>query len=353
MGAVVAVVLGVLAAGGAMTGTIMATQGLTKDKAEKSPPVKFHERRSQSSSNGLTITVVDGIDGWVGPGGSDGGGGGIPKVAMYPRPSGTSPDALQGDMIVLDTPHGGHTFPESDIPNRIYVTNADTTPICVAGVYATYPDNTTLVISGNLGRVCGADNYESQIEVLPMPDGSPAACVWVDRNHSNGIRLAGLTFQLQSLGGEKGSQKTVSSVEDLCKSPSMVRMTEEDSIEQVNVAAVSQAPLNFKSQLVKSGLNSSSAAKLCSEKHTIGPDFVSLSEKLYCDMDTRQLHPLCEQGVEKLCFDVDQDELVERWEGSELSGQAERRRRARGSTIGVRDAEVKVVKSFKHVAVWN
>ncbi len=355
MGIILATLIGAGFIAGSLSGTIMASKGL---KVEKNPAVKVHNKRWESDNNGLTITVVDGMHGGAGHGGSDEVGDGIPRVAIYPQTSQTSSDIVYGDSIVVDA-DGSHTFAGSDMPDRIYVTNADTTPICVAGVYVTYPDNTTLVMSGNLGRVCGADNYESLVEVLPMPDASPSACVWVDRHHSNGIKLGGIAFDLMSKvdgDGESWSRldgkNMLSSVEDLCTSPFMFAEKKKDNIKRSD-DGTSPAPLPFKSQLVKSGLKSSSAARLCSERHTIGPDFVSLSEKLYCNMDTRRVYPLCEQGVKGLCFDGDQDVVVSRDEEPEMADQARTRKRAGGSTIEKRAGEVIVVKSFKHVAVWS
>ncbi|KAF2103365.1 hypothetical protein NA57DRAFT_52888 [Rhizodiscina lignyota] len=46
-------------------------------------------------------------------------------------------------------------------------------------------------------------------------------------------------------------------------------------------------------RLVRSDIWSHNATDLCMSDHSRGPDFVSLVEGMYCDMDTRKLTPLC------------------------------------------------------------
>lgn len=58
-------------------------------------------------------------------------------------------------------------------------------------------------------------------------------------------------------------------------------------------------------RLVKSAHPSHSARELCESATSWGPDFVSLKEKLYCDMDTKTLWPCCGGDVRTACFDVE------------------------------------------------
>jgi hypothetical protein len=58
--------------------------------------------------------------------------------------------------------------------------------------------------------------------------------------------------------------------------------------------AVKKRPEVHDSVLIVSNLESSSAELLCSHSNSMGPDFVSLREKAFCDMDAKQLYPLCD-----------------------------------------------------------
>lgn len=58
------------------------------------------------------------------------------------------------------------------------------------------------------------------------------------------------------------------------------------------------------SRLVVSSDVQHTASSLCEADRSSGPDFVSLVEKLYCDMSTKTLAPLCGEGLEDECFDV-------------------------------------------------
>jgi hypothetical protein len=54
-----------------------------------------------------------------------------------------------------------------------------------------------------------------------------------------------------------------------------------------------------------------SAAELCQSPMSAGPDFVSLSEGLFCDMDEKQLWPLCSSSnATSSCFDTTSNALL-------------------------------------------
>lgn len=46
------------------------------------------------------------------------------------------------------------------------------------------------------------------------------------------------------------------------------------------------------------------ATELCESPTSRGPDFVSLTEGVYCDMATSDVLPLCSEVVKEHCFDV-------------------------------------------------
>lgn len=60
----------------------------------------------------------------------------------------------------------------------------------------------------------------------------------------------------------------------------------------------------YQNQLVVSNIDSHSAQELCESDTSSGPDFVSTSEGLFCDMSEKQLWPLCSGVVTASCFDT-------------------------------------------------
>jgi hypothetical protein len=58
--------------------------------------------------------------------------------------------------------------------------------------------------------------------------------------------------------------------------------------------SVRKRPESHDSILVISSLPRSSAEDLCAHRNSMGPDFVSLREKAFCDMSAKELYPLCD-----------------------------------------------------------
>ncbi|KAK5198861.1 hypothetical protein LTR20_003728 [Exophiala xenobiotica] len=239
---------------------------------------------------------------------------------------------------------GSHTFPALENPNYIYITNAGPEPVCIAGIEVRFPTGKGVGISGNLGVTCGLATYESGKSVLPEPyDKAGEACVWVDGHGSNGIHQHGLIFDITPVTQDPDKFK-VQEPEDLCKAPCTNPVPE---LEQALVkrSETSRVTGGFSTQLIKSSLeNTGAVVRLCEGKTNIGPDFASLSERLYCDMDSREIHPFCEENTRGVCFDVDQDALLE------MDGEASI---AEVGGDQARASEGKVVKSFKQVQVWD
>ncbi|KAJ8106598.1 hypothetical protein ONZ43_g7013 [Nemania bipapillata] len=54
-----------------------------------------------------------------------------------------------------------------------------------------------------------------------------------------------------------------------------------------------------------------SARELCNSTTSWGPDTVSLNERLFCDMETKSLFPLCgDNGVITFCFDLQTERMI-------------------------------------------
>lgn len=61
--------------------------------------------------------------------------------------------------------------------------------------------------------------------------------------------------------------------------------------------------------LIKSPLEEHSAKELCESGTSKGPDFVSESEGIFCDMDKKHTWPLCSNTVQVACFDVAKNQM--------------------------------------------
>ena len=56
-------------------------------------------------------------------------------------------------------------------------------------------------------------------------------------------------------------------------------------------------------QIVKSKMDTHTATGLCESETSRGPDFVSLVEGKFCDMETKTLWPVCKDEEDGDCFD--------------------------------------------------
>ncbi|OAL37890.1 hypothetical protein AYO20_02723 [Fonsecaea nubica] len=315
-------------------------------------------------SSGTTVTVINGMKRWGRSNQGDYGHDEVPGVTIYSSNNvGEGGGALD---VFGEEEELAVTVPGTTVPDWIYITNAGEMPLCMAGVRLTAPDGSEITMTGNLGRICGADHYESALTVLPNAQGKAASCVWIDRQGSNGIRLPGISFNLQT--DEKDLDfYTITSVEDLCRAPFIMLQDDQPSSplsrRQLIAPTFSRDDsitpnLDFDSALVKSSLNLSSAVQMCQSESAKGPHFVSLSEGVYCDMFTRELYPVCQNGIggreeREICFDPEQDELVERDRDEDGLPSRPRRRFVERDQGSSRPRRVKVLKTFRHVDTWN
>lgn len=69
---------------------------------------------------------------------------------------------------------------------------------------------------------------------------------------------------------------------------------------------------NADRRLVVSSLPAHSAEELCRHPNSRGPSFVSLAEGTHCDMDTREVLPLCVGGLTEGCFDLEAETAADR-----------------------------------------
>lgn len=147
--------------------------------------------------------------------------------------------------------------------------------------------------------------------------------MWLDQDHSNGIEASviGIHWSAFTKGEANGDE-----AERLCGEVEGFRAWPEEGGEDQMAHAKKKrsAASNYKrnvidgieyygrkdERLVVSSFKTQNATEVCAEPTNYGPDFVSLHEGVYCDMDTRKTLPLCGTDSDALgdCFDLDASE---------------------------------------------
>ena len=79
-------------------------------------------------------------------------------------------------------------------------------------------------------------------------------------------------------------------------------MTSRETKNSGNVKGIKN---NRSENLVISNIPGHSAKELCEHPMSLGPDFVSTVEKIFCDMETAKWWPLCDDTHDHNCFDLE------------------------------------------------
>ncbi|KAH0564729.1 hypothetical protein GP486_001876 [Trichoglossum hirsutum] len=93
---------------------------------------------------------------------------------------------------------------------------------------------------------------------------------------------------------------------------------------------------NRPGHLTISHISGHSAKELCEHPNSLGPDFVSTVEKIFCDMETGKWWPLCDATNNQCCFDLDHQTM-----------------RGEGPNVKRTSAEPVPEKQYKTSKVWN
>ncbi|KAI1908097.1 hypothetical protein LOZ61_005773 [Ophidiomyces ophidiicola] len=255
----------------------------------------------------------------------------------------------------------------------VAVTNGGNDAICIAFMVVKWLEDNFAWI-GDAGKECNADWYYSETIIRNSPTGQSfkPVCIWIDRDRSLGLRFQGfgmhiIDFDVREIGRQRQYTKYP---ETMCSRPRFHMYkdmkTEDDiyvfdppleylpdgtdkDIRKVLVGgklagtlrkpwrkrdnyhimprAVPITPREQKLRskflrdvLIVSGWPAHKAVQLCKSQTSAGPDLVSLSDGLFCDMESKEVWPLCKNGTmtKHACFDVDT-------------------RRMKGGRIGARD----------------
>lgn len=216
--------------------------------------------------------------------------------------------------------------------------------ICVASVTVTWPDQQKRAWIGDNGAACEAAWYPSGIIV--NEDNYETRCVWanpdVGDDEENANLSLGFEVDFRAFNGRDPAvpeEADALSNEEFwtqwCRNPPAQqfwnhlgtnprdRRRSETSLGPVGEKAFRPGPAPAaaasskrrspslkgrsvkENRLVVSNSETFSAKDLCKDEHSWGPDFVSLSDGFFCDMATKTVKPLCAEGVEEDCFQLD------------------------------------------------
>lgn len=230
----------------------------------------------------------------------------------------------------------------------ISVSKGGNDALCISYIAVTWPDGQQKAWYGDVGYTCGAFWYNSQ--TIIGDNNYQPKCVWIDGDKSNGITTQGMGIHITDfVATEERAQAYKDHPETMCKSKPRFWLYDDLTSDmylpffdppleydtnnvdkdrsKVLVEGSSTGPLpprkrshkarstvhkrhHFPGKLVTSSKPAHSARELCESDHSLGPDFVSLPEGLFCDMSEKELWPLCDEAHTTGCFDVARNEMV-------------------------------------------
>lgn len=255
----------------------------------------------------------------------------------------------------------------------ISVSKGGNDALCISYIAVTWPDGQQKGWYGDVGYQCGGSWYNSQ--TIIGEDNYQPKCVWIDGDKSNGITTQGMGIHITDFTATEERAKAYAGDPDtMCKSKPRFHLYDdltsdmflpyfdppleydEHNVDKdkskvlVDGASTGQLPPknkrkrrgnvakrhHFPGKLVTSAKPAHSARELCESDTSMGPDFVSSHEGLFCDMSEKELWPLCDSNHTTGCFDARNNTMV--------AGSKSRRDEASGRNIPE--------KEYSNVQTW-
>ena len=260
--------------------------------------------------------------------------------------------------------------------------------ICIAYISQTWADGAARGWLGDMGQACNQQWYYSN--VIVGDEGHKPFCTWIDQNHSNDILNAAMQIHMEDFVQLSETHRVEQDPEFYCRLPAMLfkryhnynfnkmyQPWESPGHEpgltdyaNTRLGIYNSAPnlqpweytlwngqdfFDYKPKdskrsrrqakndtsfehLITSPHEKHNAQALCESDTSHGPDFVSLHEKIFCDMSTKMAWPLCMKEEEVNCFHLEQEKMV----------FAKRDVEAEALTGSVSER-----KSYSHVVEWD
>ncbi|KAI0007999.1 hypothetical protein F4779DRAFT_467554 [Xylariaceae sp. FL0662B] len=174
--------------------------------------------------------------------------------------------------------------------------------ICIPYISVTFSDGNKYGWVGDWADECGLDAYYS--DVFVSSGNHAPMCAWLDQDHSNGLLQSALEIHLPSFATDDTSLDPQS----FCRGPAFHSWEDWEGPPPnavYNQIFKKRAPYTRDNRLVVSQREFHNATKLCEKPNSRGPDFVSLVEGVYCNMETRETLRLCDSETQLNCFNLD------------------------------------------------
>ncbi|KAF2110306.1 hypothetical protein BDV96DRAFT_603901 [Lophiotrema nucula] len=225
--------------------------------------------------------------------------------------------------------------------------------ICISYIGQTWSDGTKLGWLGDIGAYCSQNHkdiswYYSELYV-GMVNGTmyKPRCTWFGWRLIDGVRKKSVyTMRIHTpdFGRQVDSGFSLpDNPSSLCQAPSTVWYNQSMFASAGNrlrpiiflsmldfftmaVAATSSTIKRIpkyitssyakdisRGRLIASSHSEHGARELCESPSSYGPDFVSFTDKAFCDMETKTAWPLCDDERARGCFDWDTRSLVTNW----------------------------------------
>ncbi|PGH19555.1 hypothetical protein AJ80_03891 [Polytolypa hystricis UAMH7299] len=159
--------------------------------------------------------------------------------------------------------------------------------------------------TGDVGYGCGHSwNWGNQVAGRVKDTGEPfkPRCIWLDGDHTNGIDTSGMKIDFFAYGEQL--QDTLNTNTACSKTTFSDNTGQIDGVPQKRSMIGVERPEWMHKRLIVSDFPKDNATELCQHEMSYGPDAVG-SDGYFCNMATRELHPLCSfQDVEG-CVNVD------------------------------------------------
>lgn len=234
--------------------------------------------------------------------------------------------------------------------------------VCVAYISQTWSDGANRGWLGDMGRSCGASWYYSNV-IVGDQDHKPT-CTWLDQNHSEDIPTSALQIHMQDFVQLSEEDNINDDPRFYCRLPAMLLKRkhsydfgremwdiynkdkafrpgdftlwtgpEEDDLKAVAEQRKLRRRIDERPfvHLITSPHEVHGAKALCESDSSHGPDFVSWSERIHCDMSTKQVRPLCEgdESGHRHCYHHETQSLV------------------------FADMDTRLGKNYSHVVEWD
>ncbi|KAH7384496.1 hypothetical protein BKA66DRAFT_608689 [Pyrenochaeta sp. MPI-SDFR-AT-0127] len=276
------------------------------------------------------------------------------KVQIGEAPGSSSNNVKEGAFTVVPIFHdANHTFQQ---PTYVELAGG-TDAVCIAYLAQTWADNTQLGWLGDIGKLCGAKWYHSNLYVTTKNDKMyKPYCTWIGNpvdSQNPLLTYSGFKIHIPDFG-PVGAQNDFAVPKDpssLCDFPMMEWYKIEQKLQtppptspaprvqpfpmkslvlyivgvfgmvtSVAGAAVKHvsawtgdedAQVIFKESIIGSYDSQHSSKELCTSSTSWGPDFVSFEESLFCDMTLKKTWPLCNTETARNCYDWNSHVIVD------------------------------------------